>query len=74
MASSSLSSVVSGLVRASMGSSVPSTVKDEDLDRAVAELIVREAKKKAERYGQQGIRAYISNNTYVLHNVRRSLS
>ena len=57
-----------------MGSSVPSTVKDEDLDRAVAELIVREAKKKAERYGQQGIRAYISNNTYVLHNVRRSLS
>ncbi|KAF8167574.1 hypothetical protein B0H34DRAFT_645504 [Crassisporium funariophilum] len=35
---------------------------DDDLDRHVAELIVREAKKKAERYGQQGIRAYISNN------------
>ncbi|KAF9566970.1 hypothetical protein CPC08DRAFT_703566 [Agrocybe pediades] len=60
--SSSLSSVVSNLVRASMGSSVPSTVTDDDLDRHVAELIVREAKKKAERYGQQGIRAYISSN------------
>ncbi|KAF8963885.1 hypothetical protein BDZ97DRAFT_1818345 [Flammula alnicola] len=64
MASSSLSSVVSNLVRASMGASVPGTVTDDDLDRHVAELIVREAKKKAERYGQQGIRAYISNNLY----------
>ncbi|PPQ86960.1 hypothetical protein CVT25_009782 [Psilocybe cyanescens] len=60
--SSSLSSVVSNLVRASMGTSVPATVTDDDLDRHVAELIVREAKKKAERYGQQGIRAYISSN------------
>ncbi|KAH9486458.1 hypothetical protein JR316_0000523 [Psilocybe cubensis] len=60
--SSSLSSVVSSLVRASMGTSVPATVTDDDLDRHVAELIVREAKKKAERYGQQGIRAYISSN------------
>jgi len=49
-----------------MGSSVPSTVTDDDLDRHVAELIVREAKKKAERYGQQGIRAYISSNKYVI--------
>lgn len=49
-----------------MGNSVPTSVTDEDLDRHVAELIVREAKKKAERYGQQGIRAYISNNMYVL--------
>ncbi|KDR85509.1 hypothetical protein GALMADRAFT_218606 [Galerina marginata CBS 339.88] len=62
MASSSLSSVVSNLVRASMGNSVHNSVTDDDLDRHVAELIVREAKKKAERYGQQGIRAYISNN------------
>lgn len=60
--SSSLSSVVSNLVRASMGTSVSPTVKDDDLDRHVAELIVREAKKKAERYSQQGIRAYIARN------------
>ncbi|CAA7265864.1 unnamed protein product [Cyclocybe aegerita] len=60
--SSSLSSVVSGLVRAQMGTSVSSTVTDDDLDRHVAELILREAKKKAEKYGQQGIRAYISSN------------
>ncbi|KAJ3512840.1 hypothetical protein NLJ89_g3287 [Agrocybe chaxingu] len=60
--SSSLSSVVSGLVRAQMGTSVSSQVTDDDLDRHVAELILREAKKKAEKYGQQGIRAYISSN------------
>jgi hypothetical protein len=40
-------------------------VTDDDLDRHVAELIIKEAKKKAERYGQQGIRAYISSNLYV---------
>ncbi|KAI0297607.1 hypothetical protein B0F90DRAFT_1819197 [Multifurca ochricompacta] len=59
MADSSLSSVVSGLLRAQMGASVSSTVTDEDLDRHVAELILNEAKKKAEQYGQQGIRAYL---------------
>jgi len=63
--SSSLSSVVSTLVRASMGSSVSSSVTDDDLDRHVAELILKEAKKKAEQYGQRGIRAYISSNLYV---------
>ena len=62
MSSSSLSSVVSNLVRASMGTSISNMVTDDDLDRHVAELIVKEAKRKAERYGQQGIRAYISSN------------
>ena len=56
---SSLSSVVSNLVRASMGASVPNTVADEDLDRHVADLILREAKQKAEKYGKDGIRAYL---------------
>ncbi|KAG6872764.1 hypothetical protein C0995_006803 [Termitomyces sp. Mi166 len=56
---SSLSSVVSNLVRASMGTSVPGTVADEDLDRHVAELIMKEAKMKAERYGEHGIRALL---------------
>jgi len=55
----SLSSVVSGLVRAQMGKSVSSSVTDEDLDRHVAELILKEAKKKADQYSEQGIRAYL---------------
>ncbi|KAI0030148.1 hypothetical protein K488DRAFT_72420 [Vararia minispora EC-137] len=60
MASSSLSSVVSTLVRAQMGSSVPNTVADDDLDRHVAELILKEAKQKAEKYaGKDGIRAFL---------------
>ncbi|KAH9962327.1 hypothetical protein BJV74DRAFT_880035 [Russula compacta] len=59
MADASLSSVVSGLVRAQMGTSVSSTVTDEDLDRHVAELILKEAKKKAEQYSKQGISAYL---------------
>ena len=59
--SSSLSTVVSNLVRSSMGSGVSSTVTDEDLDRHVAELLLREAKQKAERYGKDGIKAYLNN-------------
>lgn len=59
MSNSSLSSVVSNLVRASMGASVPSTVTDGDLDRHVAELILKEAKQKAEKYAKEGIRAYL---------------
>ena len=38
----SLSSVVSDLVRAQMGTTVSSSVTDEDLDRHVAELILKE--------------------------------
>jgi hypothetical protein len=59
MADGSLSSVVSGLVRAQMGTSVSTTVTDDDLDRHVAELILKEAKKKAEQYGQKGVSAYL---------------
>lgn len=62
MSKSSLSSVVSTLVRASMGTAVSSTVTDEDLDRHVADLILKEAKQKAERYGQDGIRAYLQDS------------
>ena len=57
---SSLSSVVSKLTRASLGASVSPSVKDEDLDRYVAELIMKEAKQSEERYkGKDGIRAYL---------------
>ncbi|KAJ3767373.1 hypothetical protein FB446DRAFT_652231 [Lentinula raphanica] len=58
---SSLSSVVSDLVRASMGTSVAPTVTDEELDKHVRDLLIRDAKKRAERYGQQGIRAYLAS-------------
>ncbi|PSS29790.1 hypothetical protein PHLCEN_2v2938 [Hermanssonia centrifuga] len=56
---SSLSSVVSNLVRASMGTSIANNVTDDDLDRHIAELILKEAKQKAERYAKEGIRAYL---------------
>jgi hypothetical protein len=65
MTDTSLSSVVSGLVRAQMGASVSSTVTDEDLDRHVAELILKEAKKKAEQYGQQGVSAYLPQSVLL---------
>jgi hypothetical protein len=58
---SSLSQVVSTLLRASMGSAVSSNVADEDLDRHVAEIILKEAKEKAVRYDKDGIRAYLQN-------------
>jgi hypothetical protein len=45
-----------------MGSTVSNTVTDEDLDRHVAELILKEAKQKAERYGLHGMRAYLPNS------------
>ena len=60
----SLSSVVSDLVRAQMGTAVSSSVTDEDLDRHVAELILKEAKKKADQYSQQGVRAYLPQFVY----------
>ena len=59
MSNSTLSSVVSNLVRAQMGASVTHSVTDEELDRHVADLILKEAKQKAERYSTEGIRAYL---------------
>lgn len=51
---SSLSNVVSSLVRAQVGSSIPENTLDEELDKRVAELILKEARKKEERYGRTG--------------------
>ena len=42
-----------------MGLAVAKTVTDEDLDRHIGEIILREAKQKAERYKRDGIRAYL---------------
>lgn len=57
--SNSLSSVVSGLVRAQMGATLSPMVNDSDLDAHVAALILKEAKQKAERYGTEGVKAYL---------------
>lgn len=48
-----------------MGESVSGSVTNEDLDRHVAELIIKEAKKKAELYLKTGIRAFTTNNMYI---------
>jgi hypothetical protein len=45
-----------------MGSSLSDDIADEDLDRHVAELILKEAKQKGERYNTDGIRAYLNSN------------
>jgi hypothetical protein len=62
----SLSSVVSSLVRAQMGSSVGPTVSEADLDRHVAELILKEAKQKAQRYAELGISAYVAECVFTV--------
>lgn len=64
--SSSLSTVVSSLTRAQWGVESSSQATEADLDRAVAELIVKEAKKKAERYKETGVRAFLRDDLYVL--------
>lgn len=66
MSKSTLSSVVSTLVRASVGTSISSAVPDEDLDKHVADLILKEAKQKAENYSKLGIKAYLPAG-YAVH-------
>lgn len=66
MSNSSLSTVVSDLVRASVGTSISNSVTDEDLDKAVAELILKEAKQKAERYLKDGVQVYLPDPEYVM--------
>ena len=56
---STLSSVVTNLVRASMGTSVDDSVSDDDLNRHVRELLLKEAKQKLDKYSKEGIQAYL---------------
>ncbi|TFY50213.1 hypothetical protein EVG20_g11653 [Dentipellis fragilis] len=69
---SSLSSVVSDLVRAQMGASVPGSITNDDLDRHVAELILKEAKQKAERYGKEGVKAFLPQAGWSESNAPRT--
>ena len=57
-----------------MGTSVSTTVPDEDLDKHVAELILKEAKQKADNYSKLGIKAYLpagyaARSNYVVWSV-----
>lgn len=60
---SSLSSIVSHLVRSSLGAAAPSAdvVGDDKLDRHVAELLLKEAKEKEKAWGTKGTRAYMED-------------
>lgn len=53
-----------------MGASVPSNVPDEDLDKHVADLILKEAKQKAENYSTLGIKAYLPA-VYARRSIRK---
>ncbi|CAG8600474.1 720_t:CDS:2 [Ambispora gerdemannii] len=57
---SALDVVVNQLVRASLGG-VPSSLPDEDLDKYVADLILKEAAAKNKLFNKEGIRAYLPN-------------
>ncbi|CAG8759959.1 2662_t:CDS:2, partial [Racocetra persica] len=56
---SALDIVVNQLVRASVGGNIPSSLSDEDLDKYVADLIMKEASAKNKLYNKEGIRAYL---------------
>jgi hypothetical protein len=56
-----------------MGTTVSSSVTDEDLDRHVAELILKEAKQKAETYGRLGIKAYLPTALVSTSQIKLSL-
>lgn len=55
---SALDAVVNQLVRASVGG-VPSEISDENLDKYVADLILKEAAAKNKQYNREGVRAYL---------------
>ncbi|CAG8538174.1 4122_t:CDS:2 [Funneliformis mosseae] len=56
---SALDVAVNQLVRASVGGSVPPTLPDEDLDKYIADLVLKEASVKNKMYNKEGIRAYL---------------
>ncbi|CAO0791270.1 unnamed protein product [Mucor circinelloides] len=55
-----VNSVVSDLIRAAAGASARN-VSDEDVDKYVADLILKEAEEKRKKYNQVGVKAYQPN-------------
>ncbi|CAG8753449.1 16614_t:CDS:2 [Gigaspora margarita] len=56
---SALDIVVNQLVRASVGGNIPSSLSDDDLDKYVADLIMKEASAKNKLFNKEGLRAYL---------------
>lgn len=52
-----VNSVVSDLIRAAAGAGARN-VSDEDVDKYVADLILKEAEEKRKKYNQVGVKAY----------------
>lgn len=53
----SLTDIVSSLTRAQVGSAATS-VADDELDKRIAEMLLKEAKQKDKMWGERGTRAY----------------
>lgn len=53
------SSIVNDLIRAA--NSIPSNISDSDLDKYVAELLVKEAKEKEVKWKEMGIGVYLDS-------------
>jgi hypothetical protein len=52
-------SIVNNLIRAA--ASIPKDISDEDLDRHVADLLVKEAREKESRWRELGIGVYLNS-------------
>ncbi|TPX67343.1 hypothetical protein SpCBS45565_g03856 [Spizellomyces sp. 'palustris'] len=66
---SALNSVVSKLMRAAVGG-VPNDIPDDDLDRYIADTILREAAVANKRYNEIGISAFLAKNSLPKANKR----
>ncbi|KND04586.1 uncharacterized protein SPPG_00306 [Spizellomyces punctatus DAOM BR117] len=66
---SALNSVVSKLMRAAVGG-VPNDIPDDDLDRYIADTILREAAVANKRYNEVGISAFLGKNSLPKANKR----
>jgi hypothetical protein len=53
-----VNSIVSDLIRAAAGSSA-TNVSDQDIDKYVADLILKEAEEKRKKYNDIGVKAYL---------------
>ncbi|GAA6014729.1 hypothetical protein JCM11491_001955 [Sporobolomyces phaffii] len=69
---SSLSSIVSQLVRAQVGAaSVPASTPDDDLDARVAAVLLAEAREASRGYAEHGTRAYYDRDKERTRDLRR---
>ena len=60
-----LKNVVSGLLRAQMGSAISNEVGDDELDKAIMDALVREARSKDDKYNSKaGIRAFLESYVF----------